>query len=169
MLRKKQRLAAFYYLQVWGSRVSSAWERSTASSLASWRSAVLRFLTANGNRVGPDIKYVDGTRSLHSVQGMLPYVVTTRERSCFCPACRSEEGDCANEDFCGTWAVHHMKKQQRRRRAGKLTIFIFLSQIHWKQNVATKAAGDLSIFTCIHKRHPYWVYLLSLWSDEIYM
>ena len=94
------------------------------------------FVSRNGDvnrnrpdRVGPDIKYADGTRSLHSVRGMLPYVITTRERSCFCPACTSEEGDCANEDFCGTWAVHHMKKQQRRRRAGKLTIFI-LYQIH---------------------------------------
>ncbi|KAL3880194.1 hypothetical protein ACJMK2_032456 [Sinanodonta woodiana] len=53
------------------------------------------------DRTGPEIKTVVGIGTLHC-------------RSCFCQACTSEEGLCANAAFCGDWRVAHLKKKTAR-------------------------------------------------------
>lgn len=79
------------------------------------------------DRAGADVKSVEGTRSLHCSRGLMPYVLRIRERSCFCQACISEEGECRNQAFCGDWTVAHLKKRstrrRRRRRNGKSHLF----------------------------------------------
>ena len=68
---------------------------------------------ARPDRTGNEIKPVVGTRTLHCTREMMPFVLSARERSCFCLACIEGEGQCANADFCGEWRVAHLKKRTR--------------------------------------------------------
>ncbi|XP_070532795.1 uncharacterized protein [Ptychodera flava] len=58
-----------------------------------------------------DVKAIPGTRSLHCFKGIQPYVVATRERSCFCQQCVSEsaENECLFQEYAGPWTVSSLK------------------------------------------------------------
>ncbi|KAK7102691.1 uncharacterized protein [Littorina saxatilis] len=60
------------------------------------------------------VKTLPGTRSLHGIRGQHPYLVSFRERSCFCLPCVQKEGRCQNLDFCGAWKEFSMKVNRRR-------------------------------------------------------
>ena len=66
-------------------------------------------------------KPLKDTRKLHCVKGVQPFVVSVRERSCFCTGC---EGDtpCINGDAAGPWTSAELAPHQRRgqqRPAGR--------------------------------------------------
>ncbi|KAK7099806.1 uncharacterized protein [Littorina saxatilis] len=68
------------------------------------------------SRAGPDVKAIKGSRTLHCFRGLMPYVVSTRERSCFCEFCIAPQPGitCVNEEFCGFWDRVSLSKQRRR-------------------------------------------------------
>ena len=70
-----------------------------------------------------DIRSVPGTRSLHCVASVTSFVLSTRERSCFCDTCNGvSKGQCPNTRVCGPWKVVTLKKMTRpqlRNRTGK--------------------------------------------------
>ena len=55
-----------------------------------------------------NIKALPGTRSLHSIGEQEPYLISFRERSCFCTPCIQQDGQCENLDFAGTWKEAHL-------------------------------------------------------------
>lgn len=67
-------------------------------------------------------KTLQGTRSLHCVRGHNPYIVSCRERSCFCQPCITSEGVCENEEFVGPWRMVNLKVLRQRRARGKSVI-----------------------------------------------
>ena len=78
--------------------------------------------------VAAAIKTVPGTRSLHCIVGVEPFVVMARERSCFCQACVSPKDgeDCQHLEFCGPWRRHSLKKMTYRQQ-GLLVLLSFVS------------------------------------------
>ena len=67
------------------------------------------------DRAGAGVKPLKGSRSFHCFRGLGPYLVSTRDRTCFCPFCLSPGPDtsCTNEEFCGEWKMAVLSKQVR--------------------------------------------------------
>jgi hypothetical protein len=67
-----------------------------------------------------NIKAVKDTRMTHSFRPAAPYVITSRERSCFCAVCRHiygpSEEKCINEKLTGNWVVQNLSIKRRTRR-----------------------------------------------------
>lgn len=52
------------------------------------------------------------------MRGSMPFLVATRERSCFCDECLSGGGYCHCEEFCGPWKPETLQKGVRLRWRG---------------------------------------------------
>ncbi|XP_033755233.1 uncharacterized protein LOC117338131 isoform X1 [Pecten maximus] len=63
-----------------------------------------------------NIKAVPQTRQSHHFKSVQPFVVLSRERTCFCDACQQLEGssECKNADIVGKWNVHTLKIRRRQ-------------------------------------------------------
>ncbi|XP_070184051.1 uncharacterized protein [Littorina saxatilis] len=59
-------------------------------------------------------KPLKNTQRLHCVKGIQPFVVATRERSCFCQGCQ-EDADCENAEIAGDWNVSRLAPPRRRQ------------------------------------------------------
>uniref|UniRef100_UPI00358EA477 uncharacterized protein isoform X3 n=1 Tax=Myxine glutinosa TaxID=7769 RepID=UPI00358EA477 len=46
---------------------------------------------------------VKDTRKLHAVREIQPFVISAKERSCFCKDCKSGKTECNNKDLTGEW------------------------------------------------------------------
>ena len=46
-----------------------------------------------------------GTRKIHSIKCVKPGTVASRNRSCFCTACKEGIGRCDDEDYVDLWKV----------------------------------------------------------------
>ncbi|XP_048768181.1 uncharacterized protein LOC125674864 [Ostrea edulis] len=72
------------------------------------------------NRLGN--KAVKDTRMTHCFRPVAPYVITSRERSCFCDVCRCINGTCeekcSNELLTGNWVVQNISNKRRNRPDG---------------------------------------------------
>ena len=66
-------------------------------------------------------------RKQAAVRGLSPFIISHRERSCFCQACVTGEGECPNRAFVGAWKEVSLKKQTRRK--GKPFVILFFSPI----------------------------------------
>ena len=81
-------------------------------------------------RTSSETKTVPGTRTLHSICGMLQYKVSTRNFSCFCKFCRDPasapdgENVCQHFDICGEWSAHNMLKNQPPNHHGRRAVQI---------------------------------------------
>ena len=66
-------------------------------------------------------KTLKGTRKFHAVQAVDKMIINTRNLSCFCHGCISDETDCINKDYVDEWKLYDIKKVDKRiprRRAG---------------------------------------------------
>jgi len=73
---------------------------------------------ADVNRNRPErtqTKALKDTHKIHCVKGVQPFVVSSRERSCFCNGCRGD-GICEHQDLTGPWTVTHLRPPKRRNR-----------------------------------------------------
>ncbi|XP_062621147.1 uncharacterized protein LOC134282769 [Saccostrea cucullata] len=64
------------------------------------------------------VKTVKQCRSLFSFRGIQQYIVTARERSCFCDACIgvTEDSECQFASLTGDWKVYNLKIRNQRQR-----------------------------------------------------
>ncbi|XP_023932112.1 uncharacterized protein LOC106179961 [Lingula anatina] len=60
-------------------------------------------------------KGIPGTRKLHCVRGHSPFIVSYKERSCFCEACVTLEGECTNKSFVEDWKEVSLKVNRRQK------------------------------------------------------
>ena len=77
------------------------------------------------------LKPLSKTRQQHCVKMVQPFVVSYRERSCFCGAClgNGEGGMCAMSDITGDWNVVHLQKGPRgRQKNSRICAFMFDDQ-----------------------------------------
>ncbi|XP_070205712.1 uncharacterized protein [Littorina saxatilis] len=64
-----------------------------------------------------NLKPLPQTRQQHCLRRVEPFVLTYRERSCFCPICTGrDEGRCTNADITGEWNVASVLKWRACRR-----------------------------------------------------
>ncbi|KAK7089483.1 hypothetical protein V1264_024849 [Littorina saxatilis] len=64
-----------------------------------------------------NLKPLPQTRQQHCLRRVEPFVLTYRERSCFCPICTGrDEGRCTNADITGEWNVASVLKGRACRR-----------------------------------------------------
>ena len=60
-------------------------------------------------------KRLANTQKIHCVKGVQPFVVSVRERSCFCQGCRGN-GPCSKSDVTGKWTVTELKPPKRQNK-----------------------------------------------------
>lgn len=73
------------------------------------------------DRVNDRLKGIPGSQKLHCVRAVMPNVVSSRDRTCFCNVCLETTLDepCRNISLCGEWKPHNLLKDARRPRAGQ--------------------------------------------------
>ena len=104
---------------------------SVSNDIATHTHAKRTFIKVNEGEISreqarlKDIKCIPQTRSTHQYRGIQPYIVTVRERSCFCEECVIGEGTCQNEHIVGRWNVHNLKI---KRRAGKIKLLVIYTE-----------------------------------------
>ena len=60
------------------------------------------------------LKPLNSTRQQHCVRSVQPYVVSYRERSCFCDKCLA--GGCTKSDITGAWKIMNLQKGRQGHR-----------------------------------------------------
>ena len=77
---------------------------------------------------GPDVKAIQSRRAQHCFRGLMLYMVSARERSCFCAFCVAPgpATTCEIEEFCGHWNQAMLTKQRWRGLH-----FLLSCILHW--------------------------------------
>ena len=73
------------------------------------------------HRTEREVKTLEGTRAVHSIKCVKSQVVATRNLSCFCGACVSGSGDCANATYVEQYKVTQLKVVAKRKASGSKT------------------------------------------------
>lgn len=73
------------------------------------------------NRERCQVKTINGTRALHSIQtcNKTGDAIKIRQLSCFCEACVTEDGECANSAYVSEWTEQPLIKETRKSTKSK--------------------------------------------------
>lgn len=72
-------------------------------------------------------KPMKNTQKLHCVKSVQPYVVSSRERSCFCEDCeKSQNLTCPYFHLVGEWSLQELKPMKTKKRQKRFVHFLLL-------------------------------------------